>query len=64
MKMFQTRCGNQWLYSDLDACELGGRDETTTMLVRQEWTLVTDSETLQKMPLRQSQCLLVELGLM
>ena len=23
MKMFQTRCGNRLLYSDLDACELG-----------------------------------------
>ena len=32
--MFQTRFGNQLLYSDLDACEVGGRDVTTRMLVR------------------------------
>ena len=25
MKMFQTRCGNHLLYSDLDACELRAR---------------------------------------
>ena len=34
MKMFLTRCGHQMLCSDLDACELGVRDETTRMLVR------------------------------
>ena len=33
MKMFQKRCGYQLLSSDLDACELGVRDETTRMLV-------------------------------
>ena len=38
MKMFQTRCVNQLLYSDLDACESGVRDETTRILVRKEWT--------------------------
>ena len=47
MKMFQTRCGNQLLDSDLDACESGVRDETTRMLVREEWTFMTDSESSQ-----------------
>ena len=47
MKMFQTGCGTQLLYSDLDACELGVRDETTRMLVRKEWTFMTNSESTQ-----------------
>ena len=47
MKMFQTHFGNQLLYSDLDACELGVRDETTKMLVRKQWTFTTNSEGLQ-----------------
>ena len=50
MKMFHTRGGNQLLYSDLDACELGGQDETETtrVLVRKEWTFMTNSESLHK----------------
>ena len=36
------------LYSNLDACELGVRDETTRMLVRKEWTFMTNSENLPK----------------
>ena len=48
MKMFQTRYGDQLLYSDMDACELGVRDETTRMWARQEWTFMTNSETLHK----------------
>ena len=48
MKMFETRCGNQLSYSYLDACELGMRDETTRMLVRKEWALMTNSESLYK----------------
>ena len=47
MKMFQTRCGNQLLYYDLDACELGVRGETTRM-VRKEWTFMTNSESLHR----------------
>ena len=46
--MFQTRFGNELLYSDLDACKLGVRDETTRMLVRKEWTFMTNSESLHK----------------
>ena len=48
MKMFQTRFGKQLSYSDLDAFELGVRDETTNMLVRKEWTFMTNSESLHK----------------
>ena len=48
MKMFQTRSGNQLLYSDLDACELGVRDETTRMLVSKEWTFMTNNDSLHK----------------
>ena len=48
MKMFETRCGNQLSYSYLDACELGMRDETTRMLVRKEWAVMTNSESLYK----------------
>ena len=47
MKMFQTRFGNL-LCSDLDACVLCVRNETTRMLVRKEWTFMTNSENLQK----------------
>ena len=46
MKMFQKRCGNQLLCCDLEACELGVRDGTTRMLVRQDWTFMTNSESL------------------
>ena len=48
MKMFETRSGNQLLYSDPGACELGVRDETTRMLVRKEWTLMSNSECLSR----------------
>ena len=47
-KMFQTHNGDQLFYSDMDACELGGRDEKTRMLARKEWTFMTNSETLHK----------------
>ena len=47
VKMFQTRFVNQLLYSRLDACELGVRDETTRVLVRKEWTFMTNSESSQ-----------------
>ena len=46
--MFQTRYGDQLLYSDLGACQLGARDETTGMLARKEWTFMTNSEALHK----------------
>ena len=48
MKMFQTRFGNQLLYSVTDACELGVRDEKARVLVRKEWTFTTNSESLHK----------------
>ena len=48
MKMFQTRHGIHLLYSDMGACELGVRDETTRMLARKAWTFMTNSETLHK----------------
>ena len=48
MKMFQKHFGHQLLYSDLDTCELGVRDEKTRMLARKEWTFMTNSETLHK----------------
>ena len=48
MKMFQKCFANQLLYSDLDACELGVRDETTRMPVRKEWTFMTNSEGIHK----------------
>ena len=48
MKMFQTRNGDQLLYFGIDSFELGVRDETTRMLARKEWTLITNSETLHK----------------
>ena len=38
----------QLLYSDLDACELGVRDETTRTLVRIEVTFMINSESLHK----------------
>ena len=46
--IFKTRFGHQLLYSDLDACDLAVRDESTRMLVREEWTFMTNSETLHK----------------
>ena len=48
MKMFQTRYGNQLFFSDLDACELGVRDETTGLLLRKERTFMSNSEHLHK----------------
>ena len=46
MKMFQTRSGNWLSYSDLDACELGVRDETARMQARRHgWSLKTLERT-------------------
>ena len=52
MKMFQTRCGNQLLYSDLDACV---RDETT-----REWKFMTNGKRLHKILNNAYQARLVE----
>ena len=46
MKLFQTRYGQQLMYSEMDACELGVRDEKSRLLVRKEWTFMTNSENL------------------
>ena len=48
MNMFQKHFVHQLLYSDLDTCELGVRDEKTRMLARKEWTFRTNSVTLHK----------------
>ena len=46
MKLFQTRYGEQLMYSEMDACELGVRDEKSRLLVRKEWTFMTNNENL------------------
>ena len=45
MKMFQTSYGDQLLYSDMEACELGVRDESTGMLARKEWTIMISTRS-------------------
>ena len=48
IQLLRKQCGNLLSYSELDACALGVRDETTKCRMRKEWTFMTNSETSHK----------------